>query len=90
VSLLATEVYIYIGEVRRSVRRSWALSCIVGFVVLWLIGAVLRFPFDVSLVTTGFTILLLWWFVPAIARKRRRSVVQIVFLSALGILEAAV
>ena len=47
-SLLATALYMYICAARLSGRRPWALSCIVGFVVLSLISTILRLPIGVS------------------------------------------
>ena len=87
-SLLATALCFSISAATLSVRRLWALSCIVGFVVLSLISAILRLPLGVSVVTTGISILGFWWLVPAIARWGDRSVFVLALLSGLGVLEA--
>jgi pimeloyl-ACP methyl ester carboxylesterase len=87
-SLFATALYIYTCAPTLSGRRLWALSCIVGFVVLSLISTILRLPPGVSVVTTGIAILGLWWLIPAIARWGDRSVFVLALLSGLGVLVA--
>src|SRR6266568_5166280 len=87
-SLLATAVYICISAATLSARRLWALSCIVGFVVLSLISTILRLPLGVSVVTAGIAVLGLWWLVPAIARRGSRSFLALALLSGLRVLEA--